>query len=90
MLLQHNASPSMREEGSNAPIFLVIQMSSAENVLRLLQYSVDRIPAGPRVSLKTSSDRARGQSALGSKRLKNGAFTAAWSVLYLVRHRRGL
>ena len=27
-----------------------------------------RIPAGPQVSLKTSSDRARGQSALGSKK----------------------
>ena len=39
LLLQHTASPSMREEGSNDPIFLAIQMSSAENVDRLLQYS---------------------------------------------------
>ena len=28
----------------------------------------DRIPAGPRVKLKTSSDRARGQSALDQKK----------------------
>ena len=41
LLLQNNASPSMREEGSNDPIFLVIQMSSAENVHRLLQYSAN-------------------------------------------------
>ena len=41
LLLQHNASPSMREEGSNDPIFLAIQMSSAENVHRLLQYSAN-------------------------------------------------
>ena len=41
LLLQHRASPSMREEGSNDPIFLAIQMSSAENVHRLLQYSAN-------------------------------------------------
>ena len=41
LLLQHRASPSMREEGSNDPIFVAIQMSSAENVHRLLQYSAD-------------------------------------------------
>ena len=41
LLLQHNASPSMREEGSNDPIFVAIQMSSAENVYRLLQYSAN-------------------------------------------------
>ena len=41
LLLQNNASPSMREEGSNDPIFLAIQMSSAENVHRLLQYSAN-------------------------------------------------
>ena len=40
LLLRHNASPSMREEGSNDPIFLAIQMSSAENV-RLLQCSAN-------------------------------------------------
>ena len=38
LLLQHKASPSRREEGSNDPIFVAIQMSSAENVHRLLQY----------------------------------------------------
>ena len=32
---------SMREEGSNDPIFVAIQMSSAENVHRLLQYSAN-------------------------------------------------
>ena len=31
----------MREEGSNDPIFLAIDMSSAENVHRLLQYSAN-------------------------------------------------
>ena len=41
LLLQNNASPSMREEGSNDPIFLAINMSSAENVHRLLQYSAN-------------------------------------------------
>ena len=41
LLLQHRASPSMREEGSNDPIFVAIQMSSAENVHRLLQYSAN-------------------------------------------------
>ena len=41
LLLQHRASPSMREEGSNDPIFIAIQMSSAENVHRLLQYSAN-------------------------------------------------
>ena len=41
LLLQHRASPSMREEGGNDPIFLAIQMSSAENVHRLLQYSAN-------------------------------------------------
>ena len=41
LLLQNNASPSMREEGNNDPIFLAIQMSSAENVHRLLQYSAN-------------------------------------------------
>ena len=35
LLLQHRASPSRREEGSNDPIFVAIQMSSAENVHRL-------------------------------------------------------
>ena len=32
LLLQHRASPSRREEGSNDPTFVAIQMSSAENV----------------------------------------------------------
>ena len=41
LLLQHRASPSRREEGGNDPIFVAIQMSSAENV-PLLQYSADR------------------------------------------------
>ena len=41
LLLQNNASPSMREEGSNDPIFVAIDMSSAENVHRLLQYSAN-------------------------------------------------
>ena len=41
LLLQHRASPSRREEGSNDPIFVAIQMSSAEKVHRLLQYSAD-------------------------------------------------
>ena len=41
LLLQYRASPSRREEGSNDPIFVAIQMSSAENVHRLLQYSAD-------------------------------------------------
>ena len=41
LLLQHKASPSRREEGSNDPIFVAIQMSSAENVHRLLQYEAD-------------------------------------------------
>ena len=41
LLLQHRASPSRREEGGNDPIFVAIQMSSAENVHRLLQYSAD-------------------------------------------------
>ena len=36
LLLQHRASPSRREEGSNDPIFVAIQMSSAENLHRLL------------------------------------------------------
>ena len=35
------ASPSRREEGSNDLIFVAIQMSSAESVHRLLQYSAD-------------------------------------------------
>ena len=34
-------SLSMRQEGSNDPIFVAIQMSSAENVHRLLQYSAN-------------------------------------------------
>ena len=51
LLLQYRASPSRREEGSNDPIFVAIQMSSAENVHRLLQYSADprsreAIPSG--------------------------------------------
>ena len=41
MLLQHRASPSRREEGNNDPIFVAIQMNSAENVQRLLQFSAD-------------------------------------------------
>ena len=41
LLLQHSASPSRREEGNNDPIFIAIQMSSAENVHRLLQYGAD-------------------------------------------------
>ena len=41
LLLQNNASPTMREEGSNDPIFIAIDMSSAENVHRLLQYSAN-------------------------------------------------
>ena len=41
LLLQHKASPSRREEDSNDPIFVAIQMSSAENVHRLLQYEAD-------------------------------------------------
>ena len=41
LLLQCKASPSRREEGSNDPIFVAIQMSSAENVYRLLQYEAD-------------------------------------------------
>ena len=41
LLLQHKASRSRREEGSNDPIFVAIQMSSAENVHRLLQYEAD-------------------------------------------------
>ena len=41
LLLQNNASPSLREERSNDPIFLAINMSSAENVHRLLQYSAN-------------------------------------------------
>ena len=38
LLLQHRANPSRREDGCNDPIFLAIQMNSAENVHRLLQY----------------------------------------------------
>ena len=41
LLLQHRASPSRREEGNNDPIFVAIQMSAAENVRRLLQFSAD-------------------------------------------------
>ena len=41
LLLQYRASPSRREDGSNDPIFVAIQMSSAENVRRLLQFSAD-------------------------------------------------
>ena len=41
LLLQYRASPSRKEEGSNDPIFVAIQMSSAESVHRLLQYSTD-------------------------------------------------
>ena len=41
LLLQHRASRSRREEGNNDPIFVAIQMNSAENVHRLLQYSAD-------------------------------------------------
>ena len=41
MLLQHRASPSRREEGNNDLIFVAIQMNSAENVQRLLQFSAD-------------------------------------------------
>ena len=43
MLLKHRASPSRREEGNNDPIFVAIQMNSAENVHRLLQFSADPI-----------------------------------------------
>ena len=42
LLLQYRASPSRREEGSNDPIFVAIQMGSAENVRRLLQFSADQ------------------------------------------------
>ena len=41
LLLQYRASPSRREEGNNDPIFVAIQMGSAENVRRLLQSSAD-------------------------------------------------
>ena len=41
LLLQSRASPSRREEGNNDPIFIAIQMNSAANVRRLLQYSAD-------------------------------------------------
>ena len=41
LLLNSRASPSRREEGNNDPIFIAIQMSSAVNVRRLLQYSAD-------------------------------------------------
>ena len=41
LLLQSRASPSRREEGSNDPIFIAIQMNSTANVRRLLQYSAD-------------------------------------------------
>ena len=41
LLLQHRASLSRTEEGSNDPIFVAIQMSSAESVHRLPQYSAD-------------------------------------------------
>ena len=41
LLLRHEASPSRREEGNNDPIFVAIQMNSAESVHRLLQYSAD-------------------------------------------------
>ena len=37
LLLQHRASPSRRDD----PIFVAIQMNSAENVHRLIQYSAD-------------------------------------------------
>ena len=39
LLLQHRANPAGREYGNNDPIFVAIQMNSAENVHRLLQYS---------------------------------------------------
>ena len=41
LLLHSKASPSRREEGNNDPIFIAIQMNSAANVRRLLQYSAD-------------------------------------------------
>ena len=41
LLLQHRANPSRREEGGNDPIFLAIQMNSAENIHRLLQYNAN-------------------------------------------------
>ena len=41
LLLHSRASPSRREEGNNDPIFIAIQMNSAVNVRRLLQYSAD-------------------------------------------------
>ena len=41
LLLQHRANPAGREDGNNDPIFVAIQMNSAENVYRLLQYSAD-------------------------------------------------
>ena len=41
LLLHSRASPSRREEGNNDPIFIAIQMNSAANVRRLLQYSAD-------------------------------------------------
>ena len=41
LLLNSRASPSSREEGNNDPIFIAIQMNSAANVRRLLQFSAD-------------------------------------------------
>ena len=41
LLLQHRANPSRGEEGGNDPIFLAIQMNSAENMHRLLQYNAN-------------------------------------------------
>ena len=59
LLLQHRASPPRREDGSNDPIFVAIQMSSAENVRRLLQFSRTRDrerPFRPEKGMRADAD----------------------------------